>query len=1058
MTWRTITTEHFNIHFHQGEEQLAEEFSHTVEDVYETMLDEIKWKPRRRTELVLVDRTDSANGYASVVPYNQIVIFTTAPTEDSTLNLYEDWNEAIFTHEFTHILHMDANHGIVRVARAVVGRIASTNDLSPWWMVEGFATFQETRHSTGGRGRSKWPDMLKRTAVVEDAFPPLGNMDGLQPNAPSGNLRYIFGQDFIQYVADTRGADVWTRWVHFYGSSFPYVLDLPLMGNLFPARRAFGKRIVPMYFEWKQHLTDKYTAQAEAVRAEGETMSRMISGGEETCSSPAFSPDGDKLVWSCYDLNEGSALWISDGDGYAREILVKDRGAGYFTWRKDSKAFVYGGSHIVNRFNTWSDIYLFKLGTERPVAITSGQRARDPDFSPDGTKLLYVTNGSQNNQLETMTVDRTSAKLTDNTDHTQYSTPRFSPDGKAVALSVWKEGRRDLWLHDPDGKPLRRITADMAIDADPVWSADGEWLYFSSDRSGIPNIYAIDIDAEHLWQVTNVVTGALKPTVHPSGERMAFLQYSENGWDVRMIDLDPDTFLDRGGLPRAIRYGTPIRDIVGHVEREVEEDDGAADAWDLADFEEVRRRNQLKGVHFDPWVPDRHQDPPGDSIDSFDDTDLKDLFGEEEDYPFTITPHRYSPFATLVPRFVAPYIQNTTHPPGPTFSGIPWPFGLQGSLSTSSSDTLRHFAWSGSVNYRTDAEYLGGGAAVTVNRFIPVYSVGANTRAVSAAYYTYFDEDDLFDEDGELILEGADRSKWRSIYWEKRSQAWAQISYPYKLRTTVFGRYSMTERRELYKIPKNAYLPGIPLRGTVGALSGGYRYSWSQQTPYAISLEDARIFSLVGSILHPWLGTRVRDDNGVLQPLSQLQFTTEIREYVVNPLLDNHVLAMRVGSGITLGGNDFLGNYQLGGNLGDGAFFVTPDEFRMLRGYPFAYDIGDMYWVGNLEYRFPIWHIQRGLGTLPAYARNLSGAIFADSGNAFNSPAQSGRAATASEFASEAFGEPLIGVGAEVSFSTVLGWGLGLRGRLGYGIGLTEGGLGFDSPLEPLYFNLGGSF
>jgi len=1067
MTWRTITTEHFNIHFHQGEEQLAEEFSETVEEVYETMVEEIKWTPRRRTELVLVDRTDSANGYASVVPYNQIVIFTTAPTEDSTLNLYENWNEAIFTHELTHVLHMDANHGIVRAARSVVGKIASTNDLSPWWMVEGYATFQETRHSTGGRGRSSWPDMLKRTAVVDDAFPPLGNLDGLQPNPPSGNLRYLFGQDFIQYVADTRGEDVWTRWVHFYGSGFPYVFDLPKMGNLFPARRAFGKRIVPMYFEWKEHLIAKYTAQAEAVRAEGETVSRLLSGGEETCSAPAFSPDGDKLVWSCYDLHAGSALWISDGEGYAREILLKDRGAGYFTWRKDSEAFVYGSTHIVNRFNTWSDIYMLKLGSEAPVTLTSGKRARDPDFSPDGTQLLYVTNRAQNNQLETMTVDRTSTKLTNNDDHTQYSTPRWSPDGKAVALSVWKEGRRDLWLHDPEGQPIRRITADSAIDADPVWSADGEWLYFSSDRSGIPNVYAIDIDEEHLYQVTNVVTGAVKPTVHPSNERMAFLQYSENGWDLRMIDIDPDNFLDRGKLPRNIRFGTPIRDVVGHVdvslgeEDEREDDDGAADAWDLADFKEVQRSRQLKGIAFDPFVPDEHQpqDPPSDSIDSFDNADLEDLFGEEEDFPFTITPHRYNPFPMLLPRYIAPYVQNTLFPAGPTFDNIKvYPFGLQASLSTSASDALRHFLWSASMNYRTDAEYLGGGAALTLNRFIPVYAIGANTRAGFAGYYTYFDEDNLFDENGALVLEDSDPAKWRSIYWEKRSQVWAQVSYPYKLRTTVFAQYSLTVRRELYDIPNRAYVPDIPARRTEGAISGGYRYSWSQQTPYAISLEDGRIFSLISSVKHPWLGTRVWDDNGNPQPLSQLQFTSEIREYVVNPLLDNHVLAMRAGSGITFGGTEFLGNYQLGGNSGDSAFTVTPDQFRLLRGYPFAYDVGDMYWVGNLEYRFPLWHIQRGIGTLPGYARNISAAVFLDSGNAFNSPAASGQAATAGQFADAAFGDPLFGVGAEVSFRAMVLWGLGLSGRLGYAIGLTEGGLGFDDPARPLYFRFGGSF
>ena len=41
-----------------------------------------------------------------------------------------------------------------------------------------------------------------------------------------------------------------------------------------------------------------------------------------------------------------------------------------------------------------------------------------------------------------------------------------------------------------------------------------------------------------------------------------------------------------------------------------------------------------------------------------------------------------------------------------------------------------------------------------------------------------------------------------------------------------------------------------------------------------------------------------------------------------------------------IGATDFMGSYSLGGNVGDSAFYVTPDEFRMLRGYPIAADIG----------------------------------------------------------------------------------------------------------------------
>ena len=1069
LKWRTLRTENFDIHFHQGIEQVADEFSSMVEEVYVTMREELQWDLRRRVEVTLIDRTDSANGFATSVPYNAITVYVTAPTEDSSLNLYEDWSTAIFTHELTHVIHMETNHGIVRAARAVVGRIASTNDVSPAWVIEGFATFQETRQTPGGRGRAAWPDMIKRTAVVEDDFPPLGNLDGFQPTPPAGNLRYLFGQDFIQYVADQTGRDVWTRWTHTYGSSVPFLL---------PSKKVFGRRLQPLYNDWRAHLFDEYGAVAEAVRARGETRGRLISDPEASCFAPAFSPDGDKLVWSCYDLKTGSAIWMSDGLGFAPEVLLQDFGAGYFTWRSDSRAFVYASTHLVNRFNIWSDIYLHTLGGST-TALTSGARARDPDFSPDGTQLLYVTNRAQDNQLQTLTVDRRQHTLTANDDHTQYSTPRHSPDGRAVALSVWSDGRRDLWLYSPEGEPLRRLTMDTAIDVDPVWSADGRWLFFASDRSSIPNVYAIELATERLYQVTDVVTGAVKPSLHPSGDRLAYMQYSHDGWDIRILDLDRDRYRDLGVLPRPMRFGTPIADLVGPPN--VPEDDPIdLGAWSdpAADPERPGRAASGLGLAPAPWPMadgvdpfrfDRRQD--AEILDNFRDTEVGDVFGEEQDYPFRLEPRRYNPLPTLLPRYMLPFAQTTPYRP----QEQPWGFtclnelvfcpGLQLSLTSSATDALRRYAWGASVSYRTDANYLGASASFTVNRYLPVYSFVASTRAVPAAQLTFFDPEAPLDEDGQVALFVTDPA---TIYWERRNSVSATVSWPYQLRTTVFASYSLTDRRPRFELPGNVYQPNLPLIGLVGALSGGWRYRWSQPTALAISTEDGRAFSLVGSLLSPYLGTWVRDlDSGTLEPLSQLQVASEVREYVVNPLIPNHVIAGRAAGGITFGASDFLGNYQLGGPIGDTAFTVAPDSLRMVRGYPIGYDIGDMYWLGSLEYRLPLWYLNRGVGTLPAFGRNLSATVFIDAGNAFNSPSlTTGRPATGAELLDAAIDAPLVGVGAEITWRAVVVWGIGLQGRLGYGFGLTEGGYAPVPQVDtngvlvnfPFYAQLGGTF
>jgi len=425
-------------------------------------------------------------------------------------------------------------------------------------------------------------------------------------------------------------------------------------------------------------------------------------------------------------------------------------------------------------------------------------------------------------------------------------------------------------------------------------------------------------------------------------------------------------------------------------------------------------------------------------VDSFEQGRVKDVFGEEIDnYPFTIKPRRYNPWPTLLPRYYLPYIQTTLAPPEAPFDFIP--FGLQASLSTGTADTLGHYGYYGNINYRTDANYLGWGASFTLNRWLPVISIGGSGRAVYYGALPVVSSGDGGDE--------VEYSETES-YWEKRTEAFVTVSYPFTPKSTIFANYTFTHRAERYELPDDTYMPLIPIRGTTGKLSAGYRYSWSQPTAYAITREDARIFSFVGSIIHPWLGTLIEGDDGTEQRVTQGQLTAELREYIVNPWMPNHVLAMRLAGGVAIGGTDFFGNYALGGSGGDGAYYVTPDEFRTLRGYPFAADIGDMYWLTGVEYRFPLWRIDRGLGTLPFFLRVLSAAVFIDAGNAFTNPEQ----------ADDAINGSLVGVGAELRLSTTLGWGAFLTGRFGYAVGLTEDTAFGPTDARTLYFSLGSSF
>jgi hypothetical protein len=140
--------------------------------------------------------------------------------------------------------------------------------------------------------------------------------------------------------------------------------------------------------------------------------------------------------------------------------------------------------------------------------------------------------------------------LTPFLDDVHWAFPAWSPDGRWIAASRWTPGAfYDVVVMDTEGRVVSRITNDRAIDQAPTWSPDSRWLLWSSDRSGIPNIYAAEIDPESaapgpLRQVTNVLGGTAYPSIGPAGGWIYFSSYHNIGWTIERIPFDPLTWFD----------------------------------------------------------------------------------------------------------------------------------------------------------------------------------------------------------------------------------------------------------------------------------------------------------------------------------------------------------------------------------------------------------------------------------------------------------------------------------------------------------------------------------
>jgi dipeptidyl aminopeptidase/acylaminoacyl peptidase len=70
-----------------------------------------------------------------------------------------------------------------------------------------------------------------------------------------------------------------------------------------------------------------------------------------------------------------------------------------------------------------------------------------------------------------------------------YATPRFSPDGKRVAVSITSGGRTDVWIYDIAATTLTRLTTEGSLNDRPEWSRDGSRILFRSERGGRNGIW-----------------------------------------------------------------------------------------------------------------------------------------------------------------------------------------------------------------------------------------------------------------------------------------------------------------------------------------------------------------------------------------------------------------------------------------------------------------------------------------------------------------------------------------------------------------------------------------
>ncbi|MBI4818801.1 MAG: PD40 domain-containing protein [Deltaproteobacteria bacterium] len=557
--YRTVETPHFFVVHAVGYEAIAIRAGELGERILPRLTRRFDYELSGRVTIVIDDQTDVANGSATILPSKTVTLLITPPTEVSGLEDYDDWLESILIHELTHVVHLDMVYGLPWLGRQIFGKYVALNSYTPAWVTEGLAVYSETVDTGAGRGRSSYVDMVLRMAVLDDEFPTIDRGFRSYSSWPFSNVAYFVGGRFQQYLAARFGEEALAHYHRAYAATpVPFITWLA-------STIAFDATLESLWGDFEDETRRDAEATLASVRSSSVavTEAKRLTWVGGDLLGPRITPDGKWVVFSTLSPVDGARVRKIPFDPTATaqpssEVLVDDTFSKAFSFTRDGKAFYFQQTEINQRYYAHNSILRYDLSTEeservhvtsddleRFLAPSGSLRARDPDVSADGKRLVFVQTLNATNRLVLAWLESDGVTLHPEvivpaSADVQLSNPRFSPDGRFIAASRFLGGRRDIVIFDLAGNLVEQVTRDRAQDVDPTFSPDGRWLLFASDRTGIYNLYAFDRETRRAHQLTNVIGGAYQPSISPDSGYVVFRGYSSDGFDVYTMPFRPE--------------------------------------------------------------------------------------------------------------------------------------------------------------------------------------------------------------------------------------------------------------------------------------------------------------------------------------------------------------------------------------------------------------------------------------------------------------------------------------------------------------------------------------
>jgi hypothetical protein len=552
LSWQTLETEHFFVHFHNGTARTAALVAKIGEEIYTPITTLYGYEPDTKIHFIIKDFEDYANGAAFY--YDNKIEFWAPAVLDFPFRGTHSWLRNTITHEFSHMISLGAARKFPRTLQAVYFQwlgyekekrkdvihgypnvlvsVPYPGTIVPMWFAEGIAQYQRS-----GLDYEIWDthrDMLLRTAVLAGHTHSLQDMGYFGKNSLGNERVYNQGYGFTRYLAARGGESAVRDLARTMGKKTRTSFSKT-------AEEVFGQPAEALYDEWMTWLKTEYAEQIRPIQ-EHRVEGRLIEDRGLANFYAVWSPDGQQIAYLSNrgrDYLSQRSLWIFDTrTGKSRK--VRDGVGSSVSWSPDGTRLVYARHKTEKHGCRYFELFVYDLSKRKEKQITREKRARQPDWGPGG-RIVCVIETDGLSDLAVLNADGSGFQQITAFDEGQsLHLPRWTADGRILfALnglpdSSEHEHGRDIAVIGADGSGLSFILRSAFDERDPWPLPDGTFVY-STDEHGIFNLVRYFPETGERTRLTQVTGGAFLPSVNQAGQ-CVFSRFDEDGFKLALLD------------------------------------------------------------------------------------------------------------------------------------------------------------------------------------------------------------------------------------------------------------------------------------------------------------------------------------------------------------------------------------------------------------------------------------------------------------------------------------------------------------------------------------------